>query len=117
MEKYEIGEKYFNSQDTESKLNIWNDYCRETNNTDEKIYENDRFFFNDFFGGSVYAAVCSVCDGKYNYVDKYVKFDDRGNLRSGNYLSELVSQTIGFDEDFYEYVYNNYVGEGAEVEY
>lgn len=55
------------------------------------IYDNDENFINEMFS-TPDDAVRAVCYGEYEYMDTYVKFKNDGNLKSGNYFSDLVDE-------------------------
>lgn len=58
---------------------------------DVVIYENDEEFFNTFFNSPMDAVRAAVY-GEYNFMDKYVTFNGYGNLKSSNYISDLVNE-------------------------
>jgi hypothetical protein len=83
-----------------------NQYCQNTNNSDDEVYENDEDFFNTYFEGRRMEAIRAVCYGSYNYSDKYVKFNGYANLESFNYpnveidLGDIADEILESPEDF-----------------
>lgn len=65
------------------------------------IYDNDENFMDETFS-TANDAVRAVCYGEYEYMDSYVKFENDGNLKSGNYFSDLVDE-----DEFIDMLANN----------
>lgn len=55
------------------------------------IYDNDENFMDEMFA-TPNDAVRAVYYGEYEYMDSYVKFENDGNLKSGNHFSDLVDE-------------------------
>lgn len=55
------------------------------------IYDNDENFMDEMFA-TPNDAVRAVCYGEYEYMDSYVKFENDGNLKSGNSFSDFVDE-------------------------
>jgi len=83
-----------------------NQYCQNTNNSDDEVYENDEDFFNTYFEGRMMEAIRAVCYGSYNYSDEYVKFNGYANLESFNSpngeidLGDIADEILESPEDF-----------------
>ena len=65
------------------------DIITEINSIDNSLdfleyWENDEEFFNTFFYNNPSEAVRSAYYGDYSYCDKYVKFNEYGNLESAD---------------------------------
>lgn len=70
---------------------------------------NDEEFFNCYFESKPLEAVRATQYGKYNYMDKYVKFNGYGNLESANeygitqeyktYSDEIAERVIELENE------------------
>lgn len=70
------------------------------------VYENDKEFFNTYFGDNPLEAVRAAVYGKYRYNDDYVKFNGYGNLETltRTEYEELLKDNIDLIiEEFQEY--------------
>ena len=70
-------------------LSLHNEYCVETNHYDDIVSYNDEYFFSENFSDTM-QAVRAVCYGDYKYTHTFVMFNGYGNLKSSDYLSELI---------------------------
>lgn len=70
-------------------LSLHNEYCVETNHYDDIVSYNDECFFSENFSDTM-QAVRAVCYGDYNYTHTFVMFNGYGNLKSSDYLPELI---------------------------
>jgi hypothetical protein len=85
-------------------MEMHNNYCDASNYPDDRIYENDEYFFNDTFSNA-WDAVCLLTD-TYRSNHRYVRFDGNGNLESANYLDDyfidfegIAGHVIDNDDD------------------
>lgn len=75
--------------ETSKLVNLWNEYCNESN-PDDYIYENEEYTFDEMFN-SVDEALRAAYYGDYRYGDDYVMFNAYGNLVSfSDYISEVL---------------------------
>lgn len=92
--------------ETETLINIWNEYCQEYN-MDDYIYNNDEYTLQDMFCGSqnpVDEALRAAFYGDYRYGDEYVIFNAYGNLKS---FDKYDAEENIYFEDLAEYIMNN----------
>lgn len=82
--------EYLRNLDDSELINIHNEYCQSTNNSDDEIYNNDEDFFNIFFEGNVMEAVRAVSFGEYSYSHDYVVFNGYANLETFNNPTDKV---------------------------
>lgn len=75
--------------DSSSLLELWNYFCEESNCEDEKIYENDEYFIDEVFS-SPFEALKSAYYGDYNVTDNFVTFNGYGNLKSADFVEDLI---------------------------
>ena len=72
-------------------LDVYNEYCDETNGYDDTVYWNDEEELDMVFNEqSPYYVLCRAYYGEYRLGDRFFKFDGYGNLRSFNVLSEEI---------------------------
>lgn len=64
-------------------VTLWNEYIKAKGYSDDKVFYNDREFFDEMFGNA-YDAVLSVIYGNWRESDEFVAFDGYGNVRSFN---------------------------------
>lgn len=96
--------------ETETLINIWNEYCNEKN-MEDYIYENDEYEINMLFP-KANEALRAACYGNYNYTDDYFIINAYGNLKSfDNYDAESY---IDFDT-LADYIMDNDCKEIQEV--
>lgn len=74
--------------------------------------ENEQYFFDTHFPNDPYGAVVATTYGDYNYMDPYVKVDERGNLQS--LTSSELSKGIDRQFDELAKVYAKYVNVGMK---
>lgn len=99
---------YLQETDHYTLLTIHNEYCNETNNPDDEIFDIDQL--NEICSGQdAYWVACSVCFGDFNPYDDYIKFNGYGNFQSinkhglSNYIDEveiaeyILKNDIDFD--------------------
>lgn len=86
--KLEIVESNLSNMYDDDILPIWNEYCVEVSN-DDYIYENDEYFFRDYFSDP-YQAIQRVYYGTYNITDSYVMFDGYGNVKSLDWVTDVI---------------------------
>lgn len=109
MEYREYLEDYvLNELSDNELLPIYNELLDKLGYCDSRIFDNDEEFLNGMFSNPN-DAVAAVCYGNYKYTDEFVKFDGYGNLKSSNYLTDLVDKYTFLDllEDA-EYNINEY---------
>lgn len=83
--------------ETDTLINIWNDYCNEEN-VDDYIYTNDEYTLNDLFGGrkdGVNEVLRMAHYGHYDYTDDYFIINAYGNFTSFDEYD--AEQHIDFD--------------------
>lgn len=82
------------SLETETLLNVWNQYC-DDENPDDRIYDNDEYNLNQTFS-NVDEALRAACYGDYRYTDSYFIINSYdGNLES--FGNNSVEEHIDFD--------------------
>lgn len=81
--------------ETERVIELWNECIEYTGYTDDEVYENGEFFFNEIFRNP-YDAAMAVAYGDWRVNDDYVCFNGYGNLESFNYWQDNNSPV---DED------------------
>ena len=69
-------------------MSCYNQYAQ--NNSYEEVYSNDGDFFEMMYGTNVMDAVRAVCFGDYEYSHKFVMLDGCANLKSSNYVADLI---------------------------
>lgn len=82
----------------EELLQLYNDFCRNNNDYDNVIYENDEYFLRDMFGDDVNAVAKAVSCGEYECNHSYVKCDGHGNLKSYPDLEDALDDNFYIDE-------------------
>lgn len=97
--------KQINELDTNNLIALNNAYCREINDTDSEIFNNDDEFFDMFFEGKPNEAVRAAHFGDYNWSHEYVRFNGHGNLESLNYFE--VSDLCEYPAQIAEYAISN----------
>src|SRR5690606_10442978 len=78
------------------------------------VYENDTEFFELFFSNNVMEAVRASYYGDYKFIDDYVGFDYRGNLKSFNSF-EFEEEFNDEVDDVIYWILENY--ENIDIEY
>jgi len=78
------------------------------------VYENDTEFFELFFSNNVMEAVRASYYGDYKFIDDYVGFDYRGNLKSFNSFEFEEEFNDAIDDVIY-WILENY--ENIDIEY
>ncbi len=77
-------------------------------------YTNGDEFFTSLYGDDVMSAIRSVCFGKYNYMDAFVKLDAYGNAKSCSeweYHDELEDNKKEITERYAELLEDREVSE------
>ena len=70
-------------------LDVYNEYCDETDGFDGAIYWNDEEELDMVFNGqSPYYVLCRAYYGEYRLGDRFFTFNGYGNLRSFNSLDD-----------------------------
>ena len=88
--KLEYLTKKLASLPIEALIGHWNEYCYNCC-TEDAIYENDAYFFEEQLCGISAYGVLQMCHyGNYRFFDKYVKFDGYGNLKSFDWADEEI---------------------------
>ncbi len=77
MKKIDVIKECISKLENNKLIGLWNEICEDI---DIQIFDNDEEFWDNFINTN--DAVRAVCYGNYNYTDKYVMFDDYGNLLS-----------------------------------
>jgi hypothetical protein len=104
IKKSELGD-YIDELSSSELVDVWNTYCRESENENE-IYDNDEYFFDMYFNNRIIEAVRAVSYGEYNYTDEYVIFNGCANLETFNNpedhidRDELISYIEEHPEEF-----------------
>lgn len=99
--------EYLNNLDDSELVSVHNEYCQNTNSSDDEIYNNDEDFFNTFFEGKVMEAVRAVSFGEYSYSHDYVVFNGYGNLETFNSptdkvdIESIASDILDHPENYY----------------
>lgn len=78
----------------------WNEYVRDKGG--EKIYYNDKEFFENFFENSFDAAWAVSLSGKWDRNDRFIYFNSRGYLTS---FTRWNDENSPIDIDKIDYVY------------
>lgn len=100
----EITEILENMNDDEL-FTLWNDYCANNSMSDNEVYEFDDDFFETYFEGRPAEAARALFFGDVkNWNDAYITFNGYGNLKSSNYITDLISvgDLAGYIEDHQE---------------
>lgn len=74
--------------------------------------ENEQYFFDQHFPNDPHGAVVATTYGDYNYMDPYVRVDERGNLQS--LTSSELNKEIDRQFDELAKVYAKYVSAGMK---
>jgi len=85
--KEELAEGMLADMDDEEAIELWNEYCNDSNDKNGRIYPNDEDFFKLFFT-DVYEVVRVISFGDYTFTDDYVYFNGYGNLQTFNYYGD-----------------------------
>jgi len=83
----DLAEEMLADMNDEESIEIWNEYCNDSNDRNGRIYPNYEDFFELFFSDT-YEAVRAISYGDYNFSDNYVYFDGLGNLQTFNYYGD-----------------------------
>lgn len=102
--------EYIESLTNEEKRNLWNEYCNDSNRTDDWIY--DMLEFDDINEGKTPSDIAlSICYGDFRATDNYFWFDGYGNFESSDWIDdnscpfcidELIDYIIENDNDLYD---------------
>ena len=79
---YERFEEEFNNLTASEKIGVYNEYCSESNNGDDAIYEFTEDFFREFFSDPYDAARAVFFGHIESWNDEYIRFNGYGNLES-----------------------------------
>lgn len=79
---YERFEEEFNNLTASEKIGVYNEYCSESNNGDDAIYEFTKNFFREFFSDPYDAARATFFGHIESWNDEYIRFNAYGNLES-----------------------------------
>ena len=82
-------------------LYLWNEYCNETNNFDDHIYDLDAFD-EVCHGQDWHWIACRVFYGDFNPNDNYIMFDGYGNFKSMYTVQDEI-----YIEDIIDYIIDN----------
>jgi hypothetical protein len=72
---------------TDDSISLWNEYCDESFDSENKIYENNEEYFNEHYYDSPMDAVRAVIFGNYKLNDDYLHIRN-GNIETFNYISD-----------------------------
>lgn len=88
-------------------INIYNNYCIETNQSDDIYYSFDEpedFFNNKAIFSNAYEAVRAVQFGKVSFNDEIITFNGYGNLITMT-KEEVIEEIFNYiDDDFIDYL-------------
>lgn len=81
--------EWLESLNDDDLLQVYNEYCGNTNNYDDEIFYNYENFFNENFS-EPYDVVQKIAYGNYSYSHEFIKFDGYGNLETFDRLDEVI---------------------------
>lgn len=91
----------------ERKIELWNAYCEDMNNSDDKVYANDDTFLQDFYGDDVYTLAKDLDAHDYRINDEYVMFTIYG-LKSYASIYNFIYDVCDDNSEFKKYAIANY---------
>jgi len=97
MTKKEI----FDEIDNERKIELWNAYCEDMNNYDDKVYINDDMFLQIFYGNDLFELAEHLDSHEYKTTDDYVKFTIYG-LKSYESVWNVL-EDISIEDEFIDF--------------
>lgn len=71
-------------------IDAWNECVDDMKRHDDKVYRNDRDFFDTVFR-SPYDAILAVVNGDWNEPEEYAALDNEGNVVSFDWCDEETS--------------------------
>lgn len=71
-------------------MQVWQMVCDLFKLPDYHVYTNNEEFFNEIGRPEPIDVARSCACGNYHYQHEYVKFDGYGNLKSGDFLMDMV---------------------------
>lgn len=80
--KYEAFVEKFNELSVSEKVAIFNNYCLEHGDSDDRIYTFDEDFFDMAFSNPMEAARAVYFGSIESWCDEYIRFNAYGNLES-----------------------------------
>lgn len=112
----ELKEMFFEACDktsTEDMVSIHNEYCYETNHEDDKVYENNEWFFEEQLSGtSLWDVSCKTFYGDWSPAHDYVWFNGYANLQSSDFERDMPIDKYAIFEEALE---NTRLLEGYEA--
>ena len=72
-------------------VSAWNKYVEEVEGGDNKIFLNDKNFFEENISNAYDAAMAVALSGAWRWADKFVCFDDDGYLTSFSHWDDVSS--------------------------
>lgn len=100
----------FSKLDSDEKINIYNEFCREHGDIDKMFEVFDEEFFKIFFTNPYESARATFCGEIQSWSDEYIRFNAYGNLESfTEYDAEKEAED--YVDDIYEYpdVWSEYI--------
>lgn len=117
MEKLERIKEVLDDLDESELISMWNEYQSNING-DGTIFNNCDEFFEEFYNNDVMGALRASHYGNYNLSDEYVMFNGYGNLKSFNYVTDVIDmdELAKYILDEEDSLYNDDIEEILEEE-
>lgn len=114
--KYEVFAELFNELDSESKINLFNEYASEYR-PDDQLFIFDDDFLNTYFSDPASCARALFFGSVNNWCDEYIRFNGYGNLESLS-IYEAESYVEDYKEEIYDYpaIWCNYIDDDDETD-
>lgn len=82
---------YLQNADNERVLELWSEYCEDTNQYDDQVFTNDEDTMQMICRGFMDLAQ-RITYGDYNYSHEFVTLNGYANFESSDYVVHLINE-------------------------